>query len=114
VIGAVSGGVDSTVAAKLMSLAIGERFHAILVDNGVMRMNECSTVQRTLSSHLRINLTLVDASELFLGRLKGVIRIIKCTNYRLLILKKREKLSGIRLSRFLNQKQHALKLPKNN
>lgn len=34
VIGAVSGGVDSTVAAKLMQMAIGERFHAVLVDNG--------------------------------------------------------------------------------
>lgn len=34
VIGAVSGGVDSTVAAKLMKEAIGDRFHAILVDNG--------------------------------------------------------------------------------
>lgn len=72
VIGAVSGGVDSTVAAKLMSLAIGDRFHAILVDNGVMRLNECTTVHKTLTTHLNINLTLVDASELFLGRLKGV------------------------------------------
>ncbi|TKW55730.1 GMP synthase [glutamine-hydrolyzing] [Colletotrichum tanaceti] len=41
VIGAVSGGVDSTVAAKLMKEAIGDRFHAILVDNGVMRLNAC-------------------------------------------------------------------------
>ncbi|KAJ8324210.1 GMP synthase (glutamine-hydrolyzing), variant 2 [Batrachochytrium dendrobatidis] len=72
VIGAVSGGVDSTVAAKIMSIAIGDRFHAILVDNGVMRLNECETVVKTLKEHLKINLTLVDASELFLGRLKGV------------------------------------------
>ncbi|KAL8967145.1 MAG: hypothetical protein Q9183_003050, partial [Haloplaca sp. 2 TL-2023] len=40
VIGAVSGGVDSTVAAKLMHEAIGKRFHAVLVDNGVLRLNE--------------------------------------------------------------------------
>ena len=72
VIGAVSGGVDSTVAAKLMSLAIGDRFHAILVDNGVMRLNECATVKRTLQDHLGINLTLADASELFLSKLRGV------------------------------------------
>jgi GMP synthase (glutamine-hydrolysing) len=72
VIGAVSGGVDSTIAAKLMSLAIGDRFHAILVDNGVMRMNECAQSKILLQEHLGINLTLVDASELFLGRLKGV------------------------------------------
>ena len=37
VIGAVSGGVDSTVAAKLMKEAIGDRFHAVMVDNGVLR-----------------------------------------------------------------------------
>ncbi|KAJ1340133.1 GMP synthase (glutamine-hydrolyzing) domain-containing protein [Batrachochytrium salamandrivorans] len=73
VIGAVSGGVDSTVAAKIMSIAIGDRFHAILVDNGVMRLNECATVVKTLQEHLKINLTLADASELFMGRLKGVI-----------------------------------------
>ena len=73
VIGAVSGGVDSTVAAKLMSDAIGDRFHAILVDNGVMRLNECDQVKKTLHEHLGINLTVVDASDKFLSRLKGVI-----------------------------------------
>ncbi|KAI9750868.1 MAG: U2 snRNP complex subunit [Chaenotheca gracillima] len=72
VIGAVSGGVDSTVAAKLMKEAIGDRFHAVLVDNGVMRLNESQTVQETLTKHLGINLTVVDASERFLGLLKGV------------------------------------------
>ena len=72
VIGAVSGGVDSTVAARLMKEAIGHRFHAVLVDNGLMRLNECQTVQRTLEEHLGINLTLVDASERFLTRLNGV------------------------------------------
>lgn len=72
VIGAVSGGVDSTVAAKLMKEAIGDRFHAILVDNGVMRLNECKTVKETLTAGLGINLSVVDASEEFLGKLKGV------------------------------------------
>jgi GMP synthase (glutamine-hydrolysing) len=72
VIGAVSGGVDSTVAAKLMKEAIGDRFHAILVDNGVMRLNECEQVKETLEKHLGINLTVVDGADLFLGRLKGV------------------------------------------
>ncbi|KAK1463898.1 GMP synthase [Colletotrichum melonis] len=72
VIGAVSGGVDSTVAAKLMKEAIGDRFHAILVDNGVMRLNECEQVKETLEKHLGINLTVADGAELFLGRLKGV------------------------------------------
>ncbi|EQK99488.1 GMP synthase [Ophiocordyceps sinensis CO18] len=72
VIGAVSGGVDSTVAARLMQEAIGERFHAVLVDNGVMRLDECQQVQETLQKHLGINLTIVDGSKLFLDRLKGV------------------------------------------
>ena len=72
VIGAVSGGVDSTVAAKLMKEAIGDRFHAVLVDNGVLRLNEAQNVQETLTKGLGINLTVVDASERFLGLLKGV------------------------------------------
>ncbi|KAI0392396.1 GMP synthase [Xylariaceae sp. FL0594] len=72
VIGAVSGGVDSTVAARLMKEAIGDRFHAILVDTGLMRLNECQQVKETLQEHLGINLTIVDGGELFLGRLKGV------------------------------------------
>ncbi len=72
VLGAVSGGVDSTVAAKLMHEAIGDRFHAVLVDNGCMRLKECEQVKKTLTEHLGINLTVVDASELFLDGLKGI------------------------------------------
>src|SRR3569833_410726 len=72
VIGAVSGGVDSTVAAKLMKEAIGDRFHAVLVDNGLMRLNECEQVKETLQKHLGFNLTVIDGAELFLSRLKGV------------------------------------------
>lgn len=72
VIGAISGGVDSSVAAKLLQQAIGDRFHAVLVDNGVLRMNEAMEAQKTLSEGLGVNMTVVDASELFLGRLKGV------------------------------------------
>ena len=72
VIGAVSGGVDSTVAAKLMQQAIGDRFHAVLVDNGLLRLDEAKIVKRTMTEDLGINLTVVDATELFLGKLKGV------------------------------------------
>ncbi|KAH3902399.1 GMP synthase [glutamine-hydrolyzing] [Saccharomycodes ludwigii] len=72
VIGAVSGGVDSTVAAKLMKEAIGNRFHAIMVDNGVLRMNEAENVKKNLGEGLGINLTVIDASEEFLTKLKGV------------------------------------------
>lgn len=72
VIGAVSGGVDSSVASVLMHRAIGDRFHAILVDNGVMRKNECAQVKIALEENLGINLTIADASEKFLSKLKGV------------------------------------------
>ncbi|KAI0719391.1 GMP synthase [Cerioporus squamosus] len=72
VIGAVSGGVDSSVAAKLMHEAIGDRFHAIMVDNGVLRLNEAKQVHEMLNKDLGVNLTVVDASELFLSRLKDV------------------------------------------
>ena len=72
VIGAVSGGVDSTVAAKLMHEAIGNRFHAVLVDNGVLRMDEAQTVKKTLTEQLGVNLTVVDASHRFLEALEGV------------------------------------------
>jgi len=72
VIGAVSGGVDSTVAAKLMHEAIGDRFHAIMVDNGVLRLNEAKQVNDMLNKDLGVNLTVVDASSLFLSRLEGV------------------------------------------
>jgi GMP synthase (glutamine-hydrolysing) len=72
VIGAVSGGVDSTVAANLMKEAIGDRFHAVLVDNGVLRLSEAESVREILTNHLGIDLTVVDASNLFLSRLKCV------------------------------------------
>ena len=72
VIGAVSGGVDSTVAAKLMHDAIGDRFHAVLVDNGLLRLDEARQVKETLEGHLGINLSVIDASDQFLARLKGV------------------------------------------
>lgn len=72
VIGAVSGGVDSTVAAALLQRAIGDRFHAILVDNGCLRKNESKRVYARLKEALNINLTVVDASDRFLSQLEGV------------------------------------------
>ncbi|GMF55613.1 unnamed protein product [[Candida] boidinii] len=55
-----------------MKEAIGDRFHAIYVDNGVMRKNETVQVKKTLDEGLGINLTVVDAGDEFLGKLKGV------------------------------------------
>lgn len=72
VIGAVSGGVDSTVAAVLLHRAIGDRFHAIMVDNACLRKNESERVVKRLKEQMNINLTVVDASEQFLSLLEGV------------------------------------------
>lgn len=72
VIGAVSGGVDSTVAAVLLHRAVGDRFHAVMVDNGLLRKNERVQVLRRLRDDCGVNLRAVDASERFLTKLKGV------------------------------------------
>lgn len=72
VIGAVSGGVDSSVAAVLLQRALGDRFHAVLIDNGLLRQNEAIEVVDRLKNKLGINLKCIDASERFLSALKGV------------------------------------------
>lgn len=72
VIGAVSGGVDSSVAAVLLQRALGDRFHAVLIDNGLLRENEATEVVERLQNKLNINLKCIDASERFLTALKGV------------------------------------------
>lgn len=55
-----------------MNQAIGDRFHAVLVDNGLLRLDEAKNVHKTLTEKLGINLTVVDASQRFLTDLKGV------------------------------------------
>ena len=72
VIGAVSGGVDSTVAAVLMTRAIGDRFHAVLVDNGCLRKDEAAQVLRRMRDDCGVNLRCVHASGRFLALLSGV------------------------------------------
>ncbi|WP_022671186.1 glutamine-hydrolyzing GMP synthase [Hippea alviniae] len=72
VIGAVSGGVDSSVVAVLMNKAIGENFIGVFVNNGLLRKNEAQYVLESFKK-LGVNIRYVDASELFLERLKGVI-----------------------------------------
>lgn len=73
VICALSGGVDSSVVAVLINKAIGKNLHCIFVDNGVLRKNEKAQVERTFRDNFKINLSVVDASDLFLNRLKGVV-----------------------------------------
>jgi GMP synthase (glutamine-hydrolysing) len=69
---AVSGGVDSTVMATLVDRAIGDRLHAVYVDNGVMRLGESDQVQRDLDAFLHHPVQRVDAGDVFLDRLEGV------------------------------------------
>jgi GMP synthase (glutamine-hydrolysing) len=69
----LSGGVDSSVAALIVDRAIGPRQHCIFVDNGLLRTGERETVEQTFREHFGLDLTVVDASERFLARLKGVV-----------------------------------------
>jgi GMP synthase (glutamine-hydrolysing) len=71
VVCALSGGVDSTVAALIVHRAIGERLTCIFVDNGLLRLNEAAQVQRRFE-RLQLPLRFVDASSLFLARLAGI------------------------------------------
>ncbi len=73
VICALSGGVDSSVAAALTHRAIGDQLTCIFVDNGLLRSGEKEQVKQTFTRQLHLNLRLVDASDSFLARLKGVI-----------------------------------------
>ena len=68
----LSGGVDSTVAALLIHRAIGDRLTCIFVDNGLLRHDEANQIQRRFREKMRLPLDFVDASELFLDRLRGV------------------------------------------
>ncbi len=72
VICALSGGVDSTVVAVLLNMAIGHRLHCIFVNNGVLREHEGEEVVSYLREHFDLNLKYVDASKLFLDKLAGV------------------------------------------
>ena len=72
VICALSGGVDSAVAALLTHQAIGERLTCIFVDNGLLRRGEAEQVSRTFRDHLHIELITVDAVDEFLQALAGV------------------------------------------
>lgn len=69
---ALSGGVDSSVAAVLVDRAIGDRLTCVFVNNGVLRKDEFRKVQESLRGKLGLNLIAVDASERFLSGLRGV------------------------------------------
>jgi GMP synthase (glutamine-hydrolysing) len=69
---ALSGGVDSAVAAALVHRAIGDRLTNVFVNNGVLRQNEYAETLDLLRNRLGLNVVGVDASERFLAQLNGV------------------------------------------
>ena len=72
VICALSGGVDSSVAALLIHEAVGEQLTCILVDHGLMRKNEAADVVAMFREHYNLHLIHVDAVDRFIGELEGV------------------------------------------
>jgi len=73
VVGAVSGGVDSSVAASLVHKAIGDKFKPFMVDTGLLRKDEAIVVKERLENHISgMKLTVLDARDEFYKELKGV------------------------------------------
>ncbi len=73
VICALSGGVDSAVAATLVHQAVGDQLTCIFVNNGLLRREEPERVLDTFRRNLKMNLVYVDATERFLATLAGVV-----------------------------------------
>ncbi|HOV79011.1 MAG TPA: glutamine-hydrolyzing GMP synthase [Bacillota bacterium] len=69
---ALSGGVDSSVAAVLVQKAVGGRLTCVFVNHGLLRKGEAEQVQKTFRDRFKINLVYVDARGRFLSKLKGV------------------------------------------
>ena len=69
---ALSGGVDSTVAAALVHRAMGDRLSNIFVNNGLLRKNEFEDTLKMYRERLGLNVIGVDATDRFLGQLKGI------------------------------------------
>ena len=72
VVCALSGGVDSAVAATLVHRAVGDQLTCVFVDNGLLRKEESQRVMETFERNLNMNIVRVDATEDFLTRLAGV------------------------------------------
>lgn len=69
---ALSGGVDSSVAAVLVHQAIGKNLTSIYIDSGLMRENETDTLKKVFQKHYKMNVMIVDAKDDFLKALKGI------------------------------------------
>jgi GMP synthase (glutamine-hydrolysing) len=68
----LSGGVDSSVAAALIHKAIGKQLTCVFVDHGLLRLDEARQVMDTFAKHMHVKVVHVDASNEFLGALRGV------------------------------------------
>ena len=73
VICALSGGVDSSVAAALVNEAIGTQLTCVFVNNGLLRYNEAKQVQNIFQDQFKLNFRYVDASQNFLSRLEKIV-----------------------------------------
>jgi GMP synthase (glutamine-hydrolysing) len=69
---ALSGGVDSAVAALLVQKAVGDQLTCVFVDNGLLRKDEAAQVRERFARRLKLKVVFVDASRRFLARLRGV------------------------------------------
>ena len=69
---ALSGGVDSSVAAVLTHEAVGDRLTCLFVDNGLLRKGEAELVRETFAKHLKLNLKVISAAPRFISALAGV------------------------------------------
>lgn len=69
----LSGGVDSSVAAGLLSRAVGKQLTCVFVDQGLMRKNEGDFVEKTFTSLFDMNFVRVNCGDVFLEKLKGVV-----------------------------------------
>ncbi|MQC27249.1 MAG: glutamine-hydrolyzing GMP synthase, partial [Chloroflexi bacterium] len=72
VLAALSGGVDSSVAAALVQKAVGDQLIAVFIDNGLLRAGERAAVMQSLQQGQNLELITVDAADDFLGALAGV------------------------------------------
>lgn len=70
---ALSGGIDSAVAAVLTHKVISNRLTCFYVDTGLMRLGETDQVVTTFKKHFKLNLEVIKAGEIFLGKLKGIV-----------------------------------------
>ncbi len=73
VICALSGGVDSSVLALLLHKALGKKLVCVFVDNGLLRKDEAKQIAKRFKGQYRINLIRINATDIFLKKLKGVL-----------------------------------------